>query len=151
MEEFKRLLPQITRIEQLAGDGNIVCWEAYEESGRLIGYAFVKDIPETVPDIPGADEMDRYRVFGVVDPVEYKIINLDIVLHPDMNRDPWSLEVVESDFEKKFIGLTVSEIGLSPDGKIDAVSEATLSSTWITDAIREKVEEIVRKTKTKSG
>lgn len=151
MEEFKRLLPQITRIEQLAGDGNILCWEAYEASDRLIGYAFVKDIPETVPDIPGADEMDRYRVFGIIDPVEYKIINLDIVLHPEMNRDPWTLEVIEPDFEKKFIGLSGSEIGLSPDGKIDAVSEATLSSTWITDAIREKVEEIVRKTKTKSG
>ncbi len=151
MEEFKRLLPQITRIEQLAGDGGILCWKAYEESGRLIGYAFVKDIPETVPDIPGADEMDRYRVFGIIDPVEYKIVNLDIVLHPEMTRDPWSIEVIEPDFERKFIGLSVREIGLSPDGKIDAVSEATLSSTWITDAIREKVEEIVRKTKTKTG
>jgi hypothetical protein len=150
MEEFKRLVPQITRFEELAGDGNLLCWKAYEESGRLIGYAFVKDIPETVPDIPGADEMDRYRVFGIIDPVEYKIINLDIVLHPEMNRDPWTLEVIEPDFEKKFIGLSGSEIGLSPDGKIDAVSEATLSSTWITDAIREKVEEIVRKTKTRT-
>jgi hypothetical protein len=147
MEEFKRLVPKIARVEELAGDGSLLCWTAYEESGRLMGYAFVADIPETVPDIPGADEMDRYRVFGVVDPAEYKIINLDIVLHPEMNRDPWSLEVIEPDFEKRFIGLSVSEIGLSPDGKIDAVSEATLSSTWITDGIREKVREIVRKTK----
>ena len=150
MEEFKRLLPQIARIKQLASGEDIVCWEAYEESGRLIGYAFAKDIPETVPDIPGADEMDRYRVFGIIDPVEYKIINLDIVLHPEMNRDPWTLEVIEPDFEKRFVGLSGSEIGLSPGGKIDAVSEATLSSTWITDAIREKVEEIVRKTKTRT-
>jgi hypothetical protein len=150
MEAFKRLLPQMAQVKELVSDGGVVCWEAYDASGRLIGYAFAGDIPETVPDIPGADEMDRYRVFGIVDPVEYKIINLDIVLHPEMVKDPWTLEVTEPGFEKKFIGLTISEIGLSPDGKIDAVSEATLSSTWITDAIREKVQEIVRKTKTKT-
>jgi len=150
MEEFKKLLPQITQMKQLESSGAVVCWEAYEASGRLIGYAFSQDIPETVPDIPGADEMDRYRVFGLIDPVDYKIINLDIILHPEMAKDPWTLEVTEPGFEHRFIGLTAAEIGLSPDGKIDAVSEATLSSTWITDAIREKVKEIVQKTKAKT-
>jgi len=146
VEDFKRLLPEIAEIRQPVGDGALVCWEAYDSSGNLIGYAFVKDIPETVPDVPGAEDMDRYRVFGIVDPKEFKIINLDITIHPEMTGEPWSLDITEPEFEKRFIGLSVSEMSLVPDGKIDAVSEATLSSTWVTDGIREKVEEIVRET-----
>jgi len=147
MERFRGLLPQIAQIKPVASDGETICWEAYDPSGLLIGYAFAADVPETVADIPGADEMDRYQVWGVLDPREYKVINLDITLHPQMGHDPWTMDVTEPDFEKQFIGLTIDEIDLSPDGKIDAVTEATLSSTWITNAIREKVERIVKKAK----
>jgi hypothetical protein len=149
MEDFKRLLPQIAQMKQLVGDGEIVCWEAYDESGHLIGYAFAKDIPEAVADIPGAEDMDKYRVFGVIDPKEYKIINLDIAIHPEMTKEPWTMDVTEPGFEKRFIGLMVEEVNLSPDGKIDAITDATLSSTWITDGIRGKVEEIIKKAKSK--
>ncbi|MCJ7782519.1 MAG: FMN-binding protein, partial [Desulfobacterales bacterium] len=143
MEDFKRLLPQIAQMRQLVGDGEIVCWEAYDESGELIGYAFAKDIPEAVADIPGAEDMDKYQVFGIIDPKEYKIINLDIAIHPEMVKEPWTMDVAEPGFEKQFIGLMVEEVNLSPDGKIDAITDATLSSTWITDGIREKVKEII--------
>jgi len=57
--------------------------------------------------------------------------------------------VTEPGFENRFIGLTVEEVNLSPDGKIDAITDATLSSTWITDGIRQKVEEIIEKAKAK--
>jgi hypothetical protein len=150
MENFKRLLPQIAEMKQLVNDGEIVCWEAYDGSGKLIGYAFAKDIPEAVADIPGAEDMDKYRVFGIVDPKEYKMISLDITIHPEMAKEPWTMEVTEPGFEKQFIGLMVDEVNLSPDGKIDAITDATLSSTWITDGIRQKVEEIVEKAKAKS-
>jgi len=146
MEDFKRLLPQIEQIKQLADDGEIVCWEAYDGSGKLIGYAFTKEIPEAVADIPGVEDMDRYRVFGILDPKEYKIINLDIAIHPEMEKEPWTIDVTEPGFEKQFIGLRVEEVNLSPDGKIDAITDATLSSTWITDGIRQKVQEIIEKT-----
>ena len=149
MEDFKRLLPQIAQMKQLVGNGEIVCWEAYDESGELIGYAFVKDIPEAVADIPGAEDMDKYQVFGIIDPKEYKIINLDIAIHPEMVKEPWTMDVTEPGFEKQFIGLMVEEVNLSPDGKIDAITDATLSSTWITDGIRGKVEEIIKKAKAK--
>jgi hypothetical protein len=149
MEDFKRLLPQIAQMKQLVGDGEIVCWEAYDESGQLIGYAFAKEIPEAVADIPGAEDMDKYQVFGIIDPKEYKIINLDIAIHPDMVKEPWTMEVTEPGFEKQFIGLMVEEVNLVPDGKIDAITDATLSSTWITDGIRGKVEEIIKKAKSK--
>ena len=147
MEDFKRLLPEIAEIRQPVSDGAIVCWEAYDSSGNLIGYAFVKDIPETVVDIPGAEDMDRYQVFGIIDPKEFKIINVDIRIHPDMTAEPWSRDITEPEFERRFVGLSVAEINLVPDGKIDAVTEATLSSTWVTDGIREKVEEIIKKAK----
>jgi len=149
MEDFKRLLPQIARVTDLVSEGEIVCWEAYDESDNLIGYAFSKDIPEAVASIPGVEDMDRYRVFGVVDPKEYRIINLDIAIHPEMTKEPWTMDVTEPGFEKQFIGLAVEEVNLSPDGKIDAITDATLSSTWITDGIRVRVEEIIKKAKSK--
>jgi len=150
MEDFRRLLPQIAQMRQLVGDGEIVCWEAYDESGELIGYAFAKDIPEAVADIPGAEDMDKYQVFGIIDPKEYKIINLDIAIHPEMVKEPWTMDVTEPGFEKQFIGLMAEEVNLSPDGKIDAITDATLSSTWITDGIREKVKEIIKKAEAKT-
>ena len=66
----------------------------------------MKDIPETVADIPGAEEMDRYQVFGIVDPREFKIVNLDIRIHPEMTGEPWTPDVAGPEFEKKFIGLS---------------------------------------------
>ena len=147
MENFKRLLPQIAELKQLVSDGEIVCWEAYSASGQLIGYAFAKDIPEAVADIPGVEDMDRYQVFGIIDPKEYRIVNLDIAIHPEMTKEPWTIDVTEPGFENRFIGLTVEEVNLSPDGKIDAITDATLSSTWITDGIRQKVQEIIEKAK----
>ncbi len=149
IEDFRRLWPQIAGLKQLVSDGELLCWEAYDGSGKLIGFAFAKDIPEAVAEIPGADDMDKYRVFGIVDPEEYRMINLDIAIHPEMTKEPWSMEVTEPGFEKQFIGLTVEEVNLSPDGKIDAITDATLSSTWITDGIRQKVQEIVEKAKAK--
>ncbi len=147
IESFKRLSPEIARTEQLVSDNEIVCWETYDPSGKLIGYAFAKDIPEAVADIPGVEDMDRYQVFGIVDPEEYKIIKLDIAIHPEMVKEPWTTDVTEPGFEKQFVGLMVEEVSLSPDGKIDAITDATLSSTWITDGIREKIQEIIKRAK----
>lgn len=93
--------------------------------------------------------MDRYQVFGIVDPKEYKIIALDITIHPQGPAEPWATEITEPDFEKQYIGLTVQEIELSPEGKIDSISDSTLSSTWVTDAIRERVEGIIKQSKAK--
>ena len=147
MERFKRLLPEIARMTPLTGDGATNVWEAYDESDSLIAYAFTAIVPEVVPDIPDMEEMDKYQVDGVVDPKEYKMINIDISLHPEGPEEPWTMEITEPEFESQYIGLTVEEIDLSPDGKIDAITDATLSSTWITDAIREKVSEIIERSK----
>lgn len=147
MERFQRLLPEIAEIKPLAGDDGVNFWEAYDKSGLLVGYAFTAVVPEIVPDIPDMEEMDKYQVVGIVDPKEHRIIKLDISLHPEGPEEPWTMEITEPDFEKQYIGLTVEEIDLSPDGKIDAITDATLSSTWITDAIREKVIDLLNRTK----
>jgi len=113
----------------------------------LIGYGFAADVPEAVADVGETQEMDRYQVLGVVDPKEYKIVALDISIHPEGPEEPWTTEITEPPFEKQYMGLTVEEIDLAPDGKIDAITDSTLSSTWVTNAIREKVQGIVRKAK----
>ncbi len=149
MEIFKSLYPKITNMKEIINQDELVCWEAYDEKGELIGYAFTKDIPEGIENLPGMEEMDRYRVYGVIDPIEYKVINIDITLHPEMEKEPWSEDLISEGFEKRFIGLKCEEINLTPDGKIDAITDATLSSTWLTDGIRRKIEEIIAKTKIK--
>ena len=147
MKRFTRLLPEISRIKPVASDGETIYWEAYDKSGSLIGYAFAADVPEAAADIEETEEMDKYQVLGLVDPKEYKIIALDISIHPEGPEEPWAESITEPEFERQYIGLTVEEIDLSPEGKIDAITEATLSSTWVTDAIREKIKEIAKRTK----
>lgn len=146
MERFTRLLSEIAQIKPVASDGETIYWEAYDKSGVLIGYVFAADVPEAAADIEETEEMDKYQVLGVVDPKEYKIIALDISIHPEGPEEPWTTDITEPEFERQYIGLTVEEIDLSPDGKIDAITDATLSSTWVTDAIREKIKEIVKRT-----
>ena len=150
MERFKRLLSEIAQIKPVARGGETICWEAYDKAGLLIGYAFAADVPEAVAEAGEMQEMDKYQLFGIVDPKEYKIIALDISIHPEGPEEPWTTEITEPEFEKQYIGLTVKEIDLSPDGKIDAITDSTLSSTWVTNAIREKVEGIIKKAKAKS-
>jgi hypothetical protein len=149
MENFLHLFPEITQTKPVASDGEIICWEAYDQSGVLIGYGFAADVPEAVADVGETQEMDKYQVLGIVDPKEYKIIALDISIHPEGPKEPWTTEITELEFEKQYIGLTVGEIDLSPDGKIDAITDSTLSSTWVTKAIREKVEGIIKQAKRK--
>ena len=149
MERFKRLLPEIARIKPFAGDEGMDFWEAYDESGSLIGYTFAAAVPEVVPDIPDMEEMDKYQVVGIMDAKEYKILNIDISLDPEGPDEPWTMEITEPEFERQYIGLTVEEIDLAPDGKIDAITDATLSSTWITDAIREKVTGLIKRAREK--
>jgi hypothetical protein len=147
LENFLKLIPEIAQLKPLVKDKDIGCWKAYDKAGKLLGYAFSVDAPEMVAGIGDDQEMDKYRIFGVVDPEEYKIIALDITLHPEGPKEPWALEVTEPRFEKQYLGLTLKEIELSPDGKIDAISESTMSSNFVTGAIRQRVENIIKQTK----
>jgi len=148
MERFTQLSPNLAQIKPVTDEGEIIYWEAYDKSGSLIGYTFTVDAPEAAADIEETGEMDKYQVLGLIDPEEYKIIALDISLHPEGPEEPWAEGITEPEFKSQYIGLTVEEIDLFPDGKIDAITDATMSSTWVTDAIRGKIEEIIDRTAT---
>ena len=144
MEQFTQLMPAIAQLKPIVSSGETVCWESYDSAGKLLGYAFVTDAPELVADIGEGQEMDKYKIFGVVDPEEFKIIALDITIHPEGPEETWAMKITEPPFEKQSLGLSVKEIELSPDGKIDAITDSTLSSNFVTNAIREKVENIIK-------
>jgi hypothetical protein len=147
MERFSQLMPAIAELKPLGKSGKTICWEAYDKAGKLLGYAFSADCPEMVAGIGDDQEMDKYRLFGIVDPQDFKIIALDITIHPEGPAEPWALEVTEPAFEKQYLGLTIKEIELSPDGKIDAISDSTMSCNFVTQAIRAKVEDIIKQTR----
>ncbi len=149
MERFVRLKPEIAEMKPVASKEGTTCWEAYDRDGSLLGYAFAADVPEAAAELSETAEMDRYEIFGIVDPEEYKIIALDIMVHPEGPTEPWATEITEPGFEKQYIGLTVQEIELSPDGRIDAITDSTLSSRWVTDAIRERVKGIIQLSRSK--
>jgi hypothetical protein len=144
MENFTQLMPEIAQLKPLVKSGETICWDAYNKAGKLLGYAFSVDCPEMVAGLGDDQEMDKYRIFGIVDPKEYKIIAIDITIHPEGPAEPWALEIAEPKFEKQYLGLTVKEIELSPDGKIDAITDSTMSSNFVTQAIHEKVQNIIK-------
>jgi len=141
LERFQQILPEIARIKRVAEDGETAYWEAYDESGALVGFAFYLEVPESQPDLPEVEEFDKYEVLGIVNP-EFKIVSLDIAPHPEGPKDMWAGAVIESKFKEQFLGLSAEEVKLSPEGKIDAVAEGTISSTLVTNAIRGKIDEI---------
>ena len=52
--------------------------------------------------------------------------------------------ITESSFTDQFIGLSVSEVALKADnGRIDAITGATISSEAVVDTVREKMVGII--------
>ena len=146
-ERFTQLLPEVAQTKPVVDEGETIYWEAYDKSGSLIGYAFDAVVPEAAADIVEMEDMDKYQIHCIVDPKEYKIIALDISIHPDSPEEVWAEAIAEPEFEKQYIGLTVEEVDLSPDGKIDAITDATLSTSWVTNAMRDRIGEIIKRTK----
>lgn len=142
IDRFKKLLPEIARIKRVVASEGGVYWEVYNDSGAKLGYAFCEKVPDSALDIPEAEEFDTYEVFGIVD-LDYKVAALRIVQHPDHPGDLWAEKIVEPEFGRQYLGLASDEIQLSPEGRIDGITEATISSRLITDTIKNKVEEIM--------
>jgi len=130
-QKFKKLLPEAAQFKAVVKDEETVYYEAYDAEGLLIGYAFIADRYAFT---------DRLEIVGIVD-LDYKVDAIDVERYPEFYGNPG---IIEPEFEEQFIGLSVEEIYLSPDGEIDAVSGATISSTAVTNAVREKIEEIVQ-------
>jgi hypothetical protein len=142
VERFQQLLPNIARIKRIVKDDESAYWEAYDTSSSLLGYAFHLDVPrKTQVDMPDAEEFDKYEILGIAS-IDLKILKINIAPHPEYAGELWAAEIVEPKYGQQYLGLTAEEIKLSPDGKIDAVSEGTISSKLITEAVMEKLIEI---------
>jgi electron transport complex protein RnfG len=79
---------------------------------------------------------------GIVD-LAYKVVAIDVERIP--GTEVLNPLIEEPEFENEFVGLSVEELYLSPEGKVDAVTGATISSDAVTDTVREKIEEIISK------
>lgn len=139
-DRFKELMPEISSIKRISEDGEVY-WKVFDDEKTCIGYAFFIVAPETDDPSLDVEEFDKYEVTGTVD-TDFEITALDISEHPDGPDDLWAKEVIEPEFATQYLRLNPDEMHLSPDGKIDAVSDGTLSSKILSDGIRNKLEQI---------
>jgi len=144
-DRLKKLLPELARIKRVAEEGESLYWEIYDEGGALIGYGAYADVPETPPDIEDVEEFDKYAVTAIVS-TDYRVQAIDIGEHPDGPETLWSEDIIAGPYANQYIGMSKDDIKLAPEGKIDSITDATLSARMVTDAIRSKVEIIMERT-----
>jgi len=138
-EKFKRLLPDAVDFKPVGKDGKVIYYEGYNNKGILIGYAF---------GARAYAETDKLEIVGIVD-LDYRVVAIDV--EPLPGTGLVRLGIAQPAFDHEFVGLSVKELHLSPDGKVDAVTGATMSSAAVTDAIREKIEEIMQTISSKTA
>lgn len=139
-DKFKELMPDVERIKKISDqESGKGYWEIYNEQGNMIALAFYLEVPETPPESDEAAEFDKYEVWGITSPeLEMKI--LEIEPHPDGPENLWAEGVTEPEYAGQFLGLTTDDMRLSPVGKIDAVTDGTISSKLLAEAIRTHLE-----------
>ena len=126
-----RIMPDATQFTPvMGGDDEPVYYEAYDDEGKLVGYAFfvVKEGSQGPILLAGAIDLD------------YNVIAIKVVRHSET--PGLGARIKESAFQNQFLGLTTGELHLSPEGKIDAITGATVSSQAVVDAMRNKIGEI---------
>lgn len=131
-ERFKKLLPEAHSFLPIIKDGKIVYYEIYDVKGNLIAYGF-----HTRAYAP----TDRLQIFGIVD-LNYRIRTIDID-RIESGARLHNEQIIEPEFEDRLVGLSVEELALSPEGKVDAISGATLSSSAVIEATRNAIRGIL--------
>ncbi|MDW8077225.1 MAG: cytochrome b/b6 domain-containing protein [Nitrososphaerota archaeon] len=133
-EKFRKLLPEAYGFVPIVKEGKIAYYEIYDKTGNLIAYGFY-----TRAYAP----TDRLQIIGIVG-LDYKIKSIDVDrIEPGTKLHNES--IIESEFEDRFIGLTVDEVKPSPEGKVDAISGATISSVAVIDAVRNALNSILQR------
>ncbi len=128
---FSQVMPGAVQFKPVVGEGNeIVYYEAYNEGGKLIGYTFVAEKEGFKGPI---------EIAGGVD-LNYKVTAIMVIKQTET--PGLGAKIATPEFQGQFSGVSVEELNLSPEGNIDAVTGATISSKAVIDAIREKVTEI---------
>jgi Na+-translocating ferredoxin:NAD+ oxidoreductase RnfG subunit len=121
-QKFQALLPNASKFYPVMKNDVVLYYRAYSSDNKLVGYSF-----ETKVYAP----TDRFLVYVAVDP-SFKIVAIDVEQAPD-SITMMNPRILTSDFENQFIGLSANDLALSPEGKIDAVTGATISSGAIYD------------------
>lgn len=140
-DRFKLLLPELSKIKRIVNEEENAYWEVYNDSNELLGYGIYAVVPDSDIDLPEAEEFDKYELAAIVN-LDHKVTAIDISEHPDFDGDLWAPSVLEQEFSEQYIDLSHEEIGLSPNGQIDAVTECTMSAKLITETIYEKIADI---------
>ncbi|MBI5606034.1 MAG: hypothetical protein HY879_22095 [Deltaproteobacteria bacterium] len=139
-DKFKQLFADIERIRRVAeaGSGKNY-WEVFNAQGNLLGFAFYLEVPETPPHTEEVAEFDKYEVWGITN-TELGLNVLEIAPHPGGPENLWTEGVTEAGYVSQFLGLSTDEMRLSPAGMIDAVTDGTISSKLLAEAIRIQLE-----------
>lgn len=139
-DKFKLLMPEIDRIKRVADSSTgEAYWEVYDNGGVMLGYALYLEVPETPPEVDIAEEFDKYEVWGITG-IDLKIRALEIAPHPEGPENLWAPDIVEPVYATQYLGIEREEIRLSPEGRIDAITDGTISSKLITEALRRQLE-----------
>ena len=125
-----RVMPDAAAFTPVGGEEDPIYYEAYDDAGNLVGYAFfvVKEGSQGPILLAGAIDLD------------YNVIAITVVRHSET--PGLGAKIKETAFQSQLIGLSTGDLYLSPEGKVDAITGATISSTAVVDAMRNKIEEI---------
>ncbi|MBW2674938.1 MAG: hypothetical protein JRD89_16245, partial [Deltaproteobacteria bacterium] len=104
-EKFLRLLPEAAEFKAVVKDEKVIYYEAYDETGSLIGYVFITK---------AYGPSDRLEVVGIVD-LDYKVAAIDVEPLPE-HPHLFNQKIREQEFEDQFTGLSVKELHPSPEG-----------------------------------
>ena len=105
-------------------------YEIYDNSGQLIGYAFLAR---------GNGYGGEIDILIGIDP-DYNIKKISILANTET--PGLGTQIGESFFTDQFTGLGAADVGLTSEGgSIDAITGATVSSKAVTDAVRETINE----------
>jgi hypothetical protein len=146
-DKFKQMFEGVESIKRIVAENAAQSyWEVYDSGKNLLGYAFYLEVPETPPQTEDSAEFDKYEVWGITN-LRLEMKALEITPHPEGPEKLWAEGVVEPKYAGQFLGLSSDDIRLSPGGKIDAVTDGTISSKLIVEAIKRQLEFIGAKIK----
>ncbi|MDI6639641.1 MAG: FMN-binding protein [Methanocellales archaeon] len=133
-EIFSRVVSGATSFKAVMDESEeAIYYEAYDDAGNLVGYAFYSEIMGC---------QDVIKIAGGID-LDYRVTGVTIVRH--LETPGLGAKIAEPEFQEQFRGVTIEELRLTKDdGKIDAITGATISSQAVVDAMRNKIEEIQR-------
>jgi len=130
-----RMVPGSATVKPVLGENDeALYYEAYDSSGMLVGYVFTTTVYGRNGPI---------SLVGGVD-LNYRVTGIEILSQSET--PALGARIVEPQFTEQFVGLSTQNLELTTrGGRIHGITGATISSTAVTRAMREKIEEI-RKT-----